>query len=118
LSNIKDIIAEDFDEILKTTETPLVLEFWMRSCSFCQKFKPIYEQLSEIYGERIVFVRLNMMKSIENLRLSEKLGVEQTPTTKVFCREEEVGEIVGYKSLDEAIEELKTILQSNVACGS
>jgi thioredoxin 1 len=115
---IKDVMAEDFHEILKATDTPLVLEFWMRSCSFCQKFKPIYEQLSEIYKESIVFLRLNMMKSIENLRLSEELGVEQTPTTKVFCREEEVGEIVGYKSFDEAIEELKTIVQSNEACGS
>ena len=60
---------------------------------------------------------MNMIKSINNLRLVEDLGVEQTPTTKVFCKGGEVGELVGYKTLDEAVDELNAILQSNEACG-
>jgi len=114
---IKDIEAKDLDEAVNGSDVPVVLEFWIRSCGFCQKFKPIYDQLPNLFGGQVSFLRMNMMKSIKNLRLAEDFGVEQTPTTKVFCKGVEVGELVGYKTLDEAVEELKAILQSSKACG-
>jgi hypothetical protein len=40
------------------------------------------------------------------------MRVEQTPTTKVFCGGEEVGKIVGFKHLEETVEDLNTILDS------
>jgi thiol-disulfide isomerase/thioredoxin len=89
---------------------------WITSCGFCQKFKPVYDQLPNLFGGQVSFLRMNMMKSIKNLRLAEDLGVEQTPTTKVFCKGVEVGELIGYKTLDEAVEELKAIHQSNEDC--
>ncbi len=61
---------------------------------------------------------MNMMKSMENLRLAEGMGVEQTPTTKVFCGGSEVGEIVGYKTLEEAVGDLSSILGSSEDCRS
>lgn len=93
-----------------------MLEFWIRSCDFCRKFKPVYEQLPEAFGGRARFLRMNMMKSIENLRLAEGMGVEQTPTTKIFCGGGEVGEIVGYRTLEEAVREISSILESNEDC--
>lgn len=117
MPKITDLIAEDFEETIEGSDTPLVLKFWIMSCGFCQMFKPVYDKLPDIYGERVSFLRMNMLKSIENLRLAEGLGVEQTPTSKVFCGGGEVGELVGYKSLDKAVEELNAILQSNEACG-
>jgi thioredoxin-like negative regulator of GroEL len=112
LSEIFDIDVDSFDEVVKGSDVTAVLEFWIRSCSFCQKFKPVYEKLPGIYGGRVKFFRMNMMKSIENLRLAEGMGVEQTPTTKVFCGGREVGEIVGFKQLDETVKDLNTILDS------
>lgn len=64
------------------------------------------------------FTRMNMLKSIENLRLAEGMGVEQTPTTKVFCGGEEAGELVGFKPFEEAVDELNFILQSSEMCGT
>ncbi len=66
-------------------------------------------------SNRIKFLRMNMMKSIENLRLAEGMGVEQTPTTKVFCNGAEVGEVVGYRPLEEAVKEIEGTL-SGTAC--
>ena len=111
-----DVEAEEFNDMINGTEIPIVLEFWIRSCGFCQKFKPIYDQLPEVYGEDVKFLRMNMMNSIENLRLAEGLGVEQTPTTKIFCKGNEVGELVGYMSFDEIVNELNAILWSNDIC--
>jgi hypothetical protein len=43
------------------------------------------------------------------------MGVEATPTTKVFCSGEEVDEIVGYRPLEEAVKEIEGTL-SGTAC--
>ena len=117
MAKIKDIEATDFSEIIKDSSKPIVVEFWVRSCSYCMKFKPVYEQLSGIFSDSVMFTKMNMLKSIENLRIAEGFGVEQTPTTKVFCRGDEAGEIVGYMDLDEAVEKIREIIASSPNCG-
>ena len=112
MAEITDIEVSDFNEVVKGSDRPVVLEFWVRSCGFCQKFKPVYERLPDAYGDRVRFLRMNVLKSIENLRLAEGMGVEQTPTTKVFCGGKEAGEIVGFVPLEEAVERLNVILDS------
>ena len=111
MSDIKDISAEEYDREVKGSEIPAVLEFWVRSCDQCRKFKPVYERLPEVIGGNVRFLRMNMLKTIENLRLAEDMGVEQTPTTKIFCFGEEVGEIVGYLSIEEAVKTINELLQ-------
>ena len=114
MESISDIMAEDFEEAVTTSDMPIVLEFWVRSCSYCQMFKPVYDRLPGYYGGGVGFLRMNMLKSIGNLRLAEGMGVEQTPTMKVFCGGAEVGEIVGFRKFEEAVEELDSILSSEV----
>ena len=109
---VSDIEAETFEEKVKAVDGLAVIEFWIRSCSQCKKFKPVYEKLPGIFGESVRFLRMNMFKSIENLRLAEGLEVEETPTVKIFCKGKEDREIVGYIPLDDAIEEVKTRLRS------
>jgi len=110
VNDIKDISAEEFGREVKGLKSAAVLEFWVRSCDQCRKFKPVYERLPEVIGGKALFFRMNMLKTIENLRLAEDMGVEQTPTTKVFCSGEEVGEIVGYLPLEEAVKTINGLL--------
>jgi len=112
VNTVADIEAETFEERMKAVDGLAVVEFWIRSCSQCKKFKPVYEKLPEIFGDNVRFLRMNMFKSIENLRLAEGLGVEETPNVKFFCKGIEVGEFVGYLPLDDAVEEIKTRLRS------
>ena len=102
--------ANSFDEEVKIADKPIVVEFWIRSCDNCQKFKPIYEELPQIFKDTVKFFKINMFLSIENLRLAEGFGVEETPTSKVFCKGREIGEIVGYRPLDQVVDEINKIL--------
>ena len=94
----------------------MAIEFWIKSCGNCKKFKPIYEQLSEIFGDKLKFTRINMFESVKNLRLAEGLGVEITPTVKIFCKSEEIDEIVGFKPLEAATVEIKRIIAKLSRC--
>lgn len=112
-----EISASSFDNEVAGSDKPVVLEFWVRSCRQCQKFKPVYEKLSEVFGDKMKFLKMNMLKSIENLRMAESFGVEATPTTKLFCGDRVVGEIVGYRTLEEAVREIEEILDREDYCG-
>ena len=59
---------------------------------------------------------MNMFLSLENLKLAEGLGVEETPTLKLFCKGREIGQIIGYKPLDEFAKEIEEILEPEKDC--
>ncbi len=112
MADITDIEAHAFDESIMGSDVPVVLEFWVRSCDQCRRFNPVYEKLPEVIEGNVRFFRMNMLKTLENLRLAEDMKVEKTPTTKVFCLGGEVGEIVGYLPLEEAATRINELLQS------
>jgi thioredoxin 1 len=108
---VAEIPASAFDSEVRVAEGPVVVEFWIRSCGECQRFNPVYEQLPAVFGGSVKFVKINMFLSLENLRLAEDFGVEETPTVKLFCDGKEVGEVVGYRPIDKAVTDIKEILE-------
>ena len=115
MAKMLDIQAEDYDEIINS-DIPVAIEFWIKSCGNCAKFKAIYERLSEVFSDKLQFTRLNMFESVKNLRLAEGLGVEITPTVKIFCNREEIDEIVGFKPLDAVTVEIERIIKKLSRC--
>jgi thioredoxin-related protein len=59
---------------------------------------------------------MNMFLSLENLKLAEGLGAEETPTLKLFCKGREIGQIIGYKPLDKVVREIEEILEPEGYC--
>lgn len=112
MTQVVELSATAFDSVIKQSNRPVVIEFWIRSCTFCQKFKPIYEQLPSIFENKVNFFQMNMFLTLDNLHLAENLGVEDTPTLKLFCKGKEIGELIGYRSLQVVKTEIEDILQT------
>ena len=112
MSEIRDIQANTFDQEVKQSDKPVALLFWMRSCDGCRKFKPVFQQLPDMLTQ-LKYIQMNTMKSVENLRMSEGLDVEVTPTVKIFCKGEVAGTLVGHRPLEQAVSEINDILTSN-----
>ena len=115
MEKVEDIQAKDFDREISSNKL-VVIEFWIKSCGNCKKFKPVYDELADIFGNMLRFTRVNMFDSIENLRLAEGLGVEETPTVKIFYKSKEIGQIVGFKKFETATEEIKSIIKESGCC--
>jgi thioredoxin 1 len=115
MTKVLDIQAEDYEKTIKS-DIPVAIEFWIKSCGNCKKFKPIYERLAELFGDNLRFTRINMFESVTNLRLAEGLGVEVTPTVKIFCKSEEIDEIVGFKPMQDGIVEIEKIIIKSSRC--
>ncbi|UCH37997.1 MAG: thioredoxin fold domain-containing protein [Candidatus Bathyarchaeota archaeon] len=110
MSAVIEVDAKDFHKMITEAEKPIVVEFWVRSCNNCRKFKAIYEQLPKVFGDQVVFCKINMFKTMENLKLAESFNITETPTTKIFYQGNPIGEVIGYRTLDVMIDEVNTIL--------
>jgi thioredoxin 1 len=116
MNQVAEIPADSFERAIEEADNPVVIEFWIKSCEKCQKFRPVYEKLPEVFGDKVEFLKMNMFLSLENLKLAEGLGVEETPTLKLFCKGREIGQIIGYKPLDEVVKEIEEILEPEKDC--
>ena len=115
MGNLLDLQAKDFDKEIKS-DKPVGIEFWIKSCGNCKKFEPVYAKLSDIFGKKLKFTRIKMLESVENLRLAEGLGVEETPTVILFYKSEEIGQSVGFKKLEAATDEIKKMISKSGCC--
>lgn len=86
--NIEYLNAEAFEALLKTSDTPIILDFFSDDCPPCDVLAPIYEKMAEKYGEYIKFVK--MMRQ-ENRELALNYGVTGSPTVLFFKNGEETG---------------------------
>jgi thiol-disulfide isomerase/thioredoxin len=115
MEKVVDIQGKDFDNEINS-DKPVAIEFWIKCCGNCKKFKPVYDELLDIFGDRLKFTRVNMFENVENLRLAEGLKVEETPTVKLFYKSEEIGQLVGFKTLEVANEEIENIIKESGCC--
>ena len=90
---------------------PVVVEFWHENCPTCKKIEQTVRELPTRIGVKAKLVRLNVMESKENRRLAIEKGVIGTPTFKVYCRGDEIGEIVGLETLTNLAGTIENILK-------
>lgn len=87
------ITDSSFDtDVLKNT-LPVLVDFYADWCGPCKMAEPILEELSEIYKDKIILVKLNVD---ENQITAGKYGVMSIPTTILFKSGNEVGRQVGF----------------------
>jgi thioredoxin 1 len=99
MSNVLDVDSHQWKQEVSDTERLVVALFWKKGCYFCKKLIPELDELSVEYGDNsnIKFIKIEVSKKRENLRIAQAYGVMGTPTIKFLCRGRPVGEIVGYR---------------------
>lgn len=115
MSLVSDIGADSWQDAVLNSEKPVVVDFWHDKCGWCLKLNPVFEQLPEKI-ENVKFYKFNVLDSNENRHLALDNGVMGTPTIKVFCDGRDVGEVIGFRSLEALTEEIKRILENKDLC--
>lgn len=114
---IADLDAEDWEtEVLQTTGKMVVVEFWHDECPWCNKFKPIYDQVSEEFDDQVEFTRLNVLQNEENKQIAMDNGVMSTPTLAFFCNGRSIGSAVGFMEKDELRDLVREKLDERRKC--
>ena len=92
---VETITAKQWQEKVRDSVLPVVVNFNAVRCGFCQALEPLYNRLSEQYNGKLEFLKL-MVDDKNNKELLDRISIESTPTLKFYCKNREIGEHIGY----------------------
>lgn len=97
-----DITDQNFEAQVLGNSLPVLVDFWAEWCGPCKMAAPVLEELSEVYKDKVLIVKLNVDQNQIN---PQKYGIMSIPTTVLFKGGKEIGRQVGFSG-KEAFEEL------------
>lgn len=106
MSTISALSDATFDEVIKSSDKPVVVDFWAEWCGPCKMIAPILEEIdSEEDG--VTIAKLNVDDSPD---VAMRYQVMSIPTLIVFDNGEPTKRIVGAKGKGQLLQELGEFL--------
>ena len=75
------ITDSNFDEEIKNSQIPILVDFWAEWCGPCKQIGPILEDIGELKKDKLKILKLNID---ENPQIPQKFGVRGIPTLMLF----------------------------------
>lgn len=92
------ILNEDtFDETVKSSPLPILVDFWTDWCRSCADIEPSLAALAEEFRGRVWIAKVNVDDSGD---VANRFGIRNVPTLVVFRGGKVVDQVVGAAPLD------------------
>ena len=75
------ITDSNFDEEIKNSPIPILVDFWAEWCGPCKQIGPILEDIGKAKKDKVKILKLNVD---ENPQTPQKFGVRGIPTLMLF----------------------------------
>ena len=97
------LTKENFDEIVRNPQKPVLVDFWADWCGPCKMLGPVVEELSNETDD-VVFAKVNVDEEPD---LAGAFGIMSIPTLILFKNGEKTAVSVGFKAKDELADFIK-----------
>lgn len=106
--NISTLSESTFDEQVKTSDVPVLVDFWAEWCGPCRTIAPILEEIAEEKSGALKIAKVNVD---ENPSLQQRFEVMSIPTLLLF-KDGDLTDlrIVGAKSKAALLQEVQPYL--------
>lgn len=101
-----EISDANFEDAVKSSALPVLVDFWAPWCGPCQQMSPILDEIAKELSDKIVVGKVNVD---DNPTLATKFGIVSIPTMILFKGGEAVKTIVGGRA--------KAKLKADIECG-
>jgi thioredoxin 1 len=105
--NIVTVTDATFDEEIKGSSEPILVDFWADWCGPCKMIAPV---LDEIAAEQAGKLRIAKLDVDANVETSRRFDVMSIPTLILFKDGEPAARIVGAKGKAQLLEEIAPFL--------
>jgi thioredoxin 1 len=96
-----------FDEHVKSSEVPVLVDFWAEWCGPCKMISPVLEEIAEEQAGKVQIVKLNID---DNLDVTRRFDVMSIPTLILFKDGEPQLRLIGAKPKGQLLEEISAFL--------
>jgi len=104
--NVIELSDASFDETIRTSQTPVLVDFWAPWCGPCRMLAPIIEQVADEFTGKAKVCKLNTDQSRDT---AIEFGISAIPTVMLFKEGKVQKKWVGLtskKDISEAITKL------------
>lgn len=90
---VLNVTKNNFEELVKNSEAPVLLDFWAGWCGPCRMMGPVVEEIAEAHPE----IRVGKVNVDEETELAQMFNVLSIPTFIVFKKGEAVARTAGVR---------------------
>ncbi|HUZ43634.1 MAG TPA: thioredoxin [Acidimicrobiales bacterium] len=106
-ANLTNLTDSTFDEEVKSSDVPVLVDFWAEWCGPCKMVAPVLEEIASENPGKIRVVKLNID---DNLETARRFDVMSIPTMILFKDGDAQVRIVGAKGKGQLLQELDSYL--------
>jgi thioredoxin 1 len=105
--NIVTLSDATFDEHVKSSDVPVLVDFWAEWCGPCKMIAPVLEEIAEEQAGKIQIVKLNID---DNLEVTRRFDVMSIPTLILFKDGQPEVRLIGAKPKGQLLQEIEAYL--------
>ena len=95
MSDVKTLTDATFEDEVKNSATPMIVDFWAPWCGPCRMVGPVIDQIAEEHSDKVSIGKLNVD---ENPGTAGKYGIMSIPTIILFKDGEPAKKVIGARS--------------------
>ena len=104
---IETLTDATFDEHVKASDVPVLVDFWAEWCGPCKMITPVLEEIAAEHAGKVRIAKLNID---DNLDVTRRFDVMSIPTLILFKDGEPKARLIGAKPKGALLEELSPYL--------
>ena len=92
MANVLEVTDSTFEDEVKKSPVPVLVDFWAPWCGPCKAIAPIVEELAGDYNGKIKVVKVN---TDDNFKTAQEYRISGIPSLLIFKAGEPVEQMVG-----------------------
>jgi len=105
--NVLELTDADFDDVVNSSNVPVLVDFWAPWCGPCKMMGPVLEELALEVGEKAKIYKVNTDESRDS---AIEFGITSIPTLILFNQGQIAKKWSGLTNKADILEEINELL--------